>query len=160
MLKSYHIILLLGLLCFSSCDQARVYEKNTDFKSNEWLSSDTLSFELELKDTEPKNIYVNIRHQFEFAWRNVWVNLEVQFPNDSTYSMALNVPLSQPDGQWYGDCTGDVCLLQLPLNSFTNYSFPETGSYVFKLNHEMREDPLQAILSAGIRIENAQIEEE
>ena len=65
------------------------------------------------------------------------------------------MPLSQPDGQWYGDCTGDVCLVQLPLKSMTNFSFPTTGTYVFSLNHEMREDPLKATLSAGIRIENS-----
>lgn len=153
-LKMHHIILLVGILLFSSCDEQRVYEKNTDFESAEWSSTDTLRFEVAILDTAKKNVYVNIRHQFDFAWRNVWLNLSIQFPNDSIYTTALNIPLSQPDGQWYGDCTGDVCLVQLPLQSMTNYSFPDTGTYVFSLNHEMREDPLKATLSAGIRIEN------
>jgi gliding motility-associated lipoprotein GldH len=155
MLRTHHIGFLICLLIFSSCDQQRVYEKNADFKANEWNSTDTLRFEVDILDTDEKNVYVNIRHQFAFTWRNVWLNLSIQFPNDSIYTTTLNMPLSQPDGQWYGDCTGDVCLVQLPLKSMTNFSFPTTGTYVFSLNHEMREDPLKATLSAGIRIENS-----
>jgi len=150
----HHIILLTGILFIGSCDEQRVYENNVDFKSSEWASTDTLIFEVEILDREQKTVFVNIRHQFDFAWRNVWMNLSIQFPNDSIYKTTLNIPLSQPDGQWYGDCTGDACLVQLPLKSMTNYSFSDTGTYVFSLNHEMREDPLKATLSAGIRIEN------
>jgi gliding motility-associated lipoprotein GldH len=154
MFKIIHIAFLLSLIILSSCDSARVFEKNIDFDDNEWLSSDTLRFELKLTDADPKNIYVNIRHEFDFAWRNVWLDFNILFPNDSVYASAINIPLSQPDGQWYGACTGNICLLQLPLKSLTNVSFAENGSYVFSLRHEMREDPLKSILSAGIRIEN------
>ena len=158
-MKHAHIIFFLFALVLSSCDSQRVFEKNEDFKGNEWSSGDTLSFEVAIMDNAPKNVYVNLRHQFEFSWRNVWLNFIIEFPNDSSYKSALNIPLSQPDGQWYGDCTGDVCLIQMPLQSFTNYQFPDTGNYVFRLSHEMREDPLQAVLSAGIRVENALTEE-
>ena len=151
---SLNTVFILLILCFVSCDENRVYEKNMDFKSQQWPSMDTLSFTAHIEDETPLNLYVNVRHRFNYNWRNLWINLGITFPNDSLYETAINIQLSQPDGQWFGDCNGDVCLLKYPLSNYSNYAFADTGFYTFHLNHEMREDPLLEIMSAGIRIEN------
>lgn len=151
---SLNVILILLILCFVSCDEYRVYEKDIDFKSQQWSSMDTLSFTTHIGEETPLNIYVNVRHRFNYNWRNIWLNLGIVFPNDSLYETAINIQLSQPDGQWFGDCSGDVCRLIYPLSNYTNYTCADTGFYTFRLNHEMREDPLQEIMSAGVRIEN------
>ena len=149
-----YIIPLALILFFSSCDETRVFEKDIDFKSSEWLAEDIIEFEVEINDVEAKNIYLNLRHSFEFGWRNAWVNLAIKFPNDSIYQLPVNIPLSQPDGQWYGNCTGSICNRQFLVEELSNYTFPQTGIYHFSLSQEMREDPLLQVLSAGIRIEN------
>lgn len=150
--SSYALILALAL-ALSSCDTNRVYEKNEDIAQQKWMSTDSLHFDFEISDHAPKNLYLNFRHRFGFNWRNVWINLALQFPNDSVFIMPVNMPLSQPDGQWYGDCSGDVCLMQYPLHDFTAYSFLDTGNYRIALNHDMREDPLLEVLSVGVRVE-------
>lgn len=156
---SYGILLCL-LLSLNACDTNRVYEKNEDIDQQEWLSTDSLYFDFEISDDAPKNVYLNFRHRFGFNWRNVWINLKMQLPNDSIYVMPVNIPLSQPDGQWYGDCSGDVCLMQYPLEDFTSYSFADTGIYHITLYHDMREDPLLEVLSVGLRVEEFVKEEE
>lgn len=150
------IIVLLGVICLMyACDSNRVYEKNIDVKAGKWELNDTLNFDIEILDTTPKNMYINVRHNFEFAWRNVWLKMQVVTPNDSIFTTPINIQLSQPDGKWFGNCTGDICMIQVPLEKYTNYSFKETGLYRFSLIHEMREVPLAYFMSAGIRVENA-----
>lgn len=152
--RMLYIIPLLLLALLTSCDETRVYEKDVDLKSSQWASKDTLKFDVSIEDVNSKNVYLNFRHSFDFGWRNVWVNLIIQFPNDSVYSLPVNIPLSQPDGQWYGKCTGSICNMQFPINELMDYRFSETGNYTISLAHEMREDPLLEVLSTGIRIEN------
>jgi gliding motility-associated lipoprotein GldH len=146
--------LLTAMLGFSSCDEQRVYETNIDIKGNHWEEKDTLSHTFEIKDNLPKNLYINVRHQFDFAWRNMWLQVALKFPNDSIYSFPVNIAMSQPDGQWFGDCSGDVCLLQFPLADYTNYAFQDTGKYTLIMAHEMRENPLASVMSMGLRVEN------
>lgn len=153
-------LVLSFLLVMSACDSNRVFEKNDDIPQQEWLSSDSLYFDIHIADKAPKNVYLNFRHRFGFNWRNVWINMKMQLPNDSVFVTPVNIPLSQPDGQWYGDCSGDICLMKYPLPDFSSYSFTDTGTYHFTLYHDMREDPLLEVLSVGMRVEQAIAETE
>lgn len=146
-------LLLLALL--NSCDETRIFEKDIDLKSFQWSLEDSLKFEVSIENEQPKNVYLNFRHSFDFGWRNAWVNIVIQFPNDSIYALPVNISLSQPDGQWYGKCTGSICDMQFPIDKLANYTFSQKGDYTISLVHEMRENPLLEVLSVGIRIENA-----
>ncbi|MCB9226365.1 MAG: gliding motility lipoprotein GldH [Chitinophagales bacterium] len=137
-----------------SCNEGSLYEKNMDIEKGLWQITDTLKFEPKIQDNLPKNLYVNIRHTSAFNWRNLWLNLQIVFPNDSVVNEKINIQLSQPNGQWYGKCSGDVCLIQIPVENYEQYSFTDTGVYTFALSHEMRENPLENILSMGIKIED------
>ncbi len=141
----------------TSCDKQVIYEKNTDLENAQWQLEDTLVFETKILDTKAKNLYLNFRHDFDFNWRNIWLDLSIKFPNDSTYTFPVNIPLSQPNGEWFGESSGNLYLIQFPIEAYRNYSFSDTGNYVFSINHQMRELPLQHALSAGIRIENTVI---
>ena len=142
------------LLMFSSCNQQVEYEKNIDLKDAQWQIEDTLVFKTKIMDAKAKNIFINFRHGFDFNWRNVWLDLSIKYPNDSIYTYPINMPLSQPNGEWYGDHSGNIYLVQFPIEKLSNYTFKDTGVYTFSLTHQMREIPLQHSLSAGIKIEN------
>ncbi|MCD8529173.1 MAG: gliding motility lipoprotein GldH [Chitinophagales bacterium] len=117
--------------------------------------NDTLQFSFDIKDVkQPLNSYINIRHRFEFDWRNMWVKATLIYPNDSAYVFRINIPLSEPNGHWYGNCRGDVCMLQMPLTNNYAIQYTDTGSYTLLINHEMRENPLKGIMSVGFRLDN------
>jgi gliding motility-associated lipoprotein GldH len=126
-----------------------------DMPGMQWGYNQPVSFEFEIADTLPKNVYVNVRHSFYFGWRNVWMKMALTFPNDSVYEMPLNIQLSQPNGKWFGKCSNDICFYQYPLPDFSNYSFSDTGKYLVKLTQDMRQNPLPEIISIGVRVENA-----
>lgn len=140
--------------CLNSCDKNRVYEQNIDIPNMDWEYTNVASFEFEINDNLPKNLTINLRHSFHFGWRNIWLKSAITFPNDSIYELPLNVELSQPNGKWFGKCTGDICFYQYKVSEFQNYNFTDTGKYTFSIEQDMRQNPLPYIMSVGLRVEN------
>lgn len=146
------VLLAVVTVILSSCDKTRILEKNEDIKNHSWAYADVKTFEAQIADTSlTYNIYINMRHSFTFEWRNAWVDIETVFPDGKKFHKRVNLPLSQPDGQWFGDCLGDNCDIRVPIQS--NAYFPQPGKYIFKLKQDMRVNPLQNVKSIGMRIE-------
>lgn len=155
--NSYVAILLLVCtitLGLSSCDKARLFEENQQINNNSWDYKDAKTFVTEISDTSQNyNLYVNVRHSFQFEWRNAWVNIKTIFPDGKTFDKRVNLVLSEPDGHWYGDCLGDNCDLQVSIQN--NAFFPQNGKYTFIITQDMRVNPLPFVKSVGMRIEKA-----
>jgi len=151
---SFAHLLICSLFFLSSCDKSRIIEENKQLKEYQWSYEDAQTFTAEIKDTSQHyNIYVNVRHSFQFGWRNVWVKIQTTFPDSSRFEKRVNLVLSEPDGHWYGDCLGDNCDMQIPIQQ--NAIFPQPGTYTFKISQDMRVNPLGLIKSVGMRIEKA-----
>lgn len=143
-----------GCAFLSSCDKNRIAEDNQQIANYKWEYADAKTFTAGITDTvQHYNIYVNIRHAFNFDWRNVWVKIETTFPDGKVYERRVNLVLSEPDGHWYGDCLGDNCDMQVPIQM--NAFFPEAGTYTFKITQDMRVTPLNLVKSVGMRIEKS-----
>jgi gliding motility-associated lipoprotein GldH len=151
----YGIFVLLAALTFTSCDKARVFEENQQITDYKWKYEDAKTFVAEIKDTtQHYNLYINVRHSFQFDWRNAWVKITTTFPDGKSFDKRVNLVLSEPDGRWLGDCLGDNCDMQVQIQQ--NAIFPKPGKYTFKIAQDMRVNPLVAVKSVGMRIERAQ----
>ena len=151
---SFTHLLICSLLV--SCDKNVVLEKNEVFKSDQWDYADAKTFVAEIKDTTINyNILLSVRHSFNFEWRNMWVKIETTFPDGKQFEKRVNLVLSEPDGHWNGDCLGDNCDIQIPIQQ--NAFFPEIGRYSFKISQDMRVNPLGYIKSFGMRVEKSEV---
>ena len=127
-------------------------EQNQQIANYKWDYADAKTFEADIKDTVAHyNLYINVRHSFQFDWRNAWVKIETTFPDGKSFEKRINLVLSEADGHWLGDCLGDNCDMQLSIQQ--NAIFPEVGKYKFKITQDMRVNPLDKIKSVGMRIE-------
>lgn len=151
--KALLIILVLGTF-LSACDSQKVYEKNINIKDNRWEYSNVLHFETNITDTLPKNVLLNFRHTFYFGKRNMLFVFKIKNPKGEESTYHINMPLSEPNGNWFGECAGDICDRTFGVAALQNYSFADTGVYQFSLAQNMRINPLPNAMSAGIRIEN------
>lgn len=150
-MKAINYISFFILFIIISCDDNRIFEKNIDIQNNEWDVNNNLDFEVKIKNTNLKKVFVNFRHTSEFNYRNVILELIVTNPKAIKDTLNINIPLSEPNGKWYGDCTGNICNLQHSIK----YNFSDTGLYKFSFLQNMRENPLSNTLSVGLRIENS-----
>ncbi|MFN8300158.1 MAG: gliding motility lipoprotein GldH [Chitinophagales bacterium] len=144
-------MLTLGM---AACNKNNVLEENAQINDYKWAYADGKTFTTEIKDTTIKyDLYVSLRHSFNFEWRNLWINIKTTFPNGTQFDKRVNLQLSEPDGHWYGDCLGDNCDIEIPIQ--LNAYFPQPGKYTFTITQDMRVSPLNYIKSVGMRIQKS-----
>lgn len=147
----FSAIIFLIAITLSGCDKTRVYEDNLDITNYKWEYKDVKSFTAKIEDTtKAYNLYVNVRHGFQYEWRNLYVNITTVFPDGRKLDKRVSLELSEADGHWFGKCTGDNCDMQVPLQIGAH--FPQKGKYTFKIAQDMRVNPLTNIKAIGFRI--------
>jgi gliding motility-associated lipoprotein GldH len=149
---------LLGILLiaatFSACGTLDVYEKTTSFSTHEWKSAEKPSFSFTIEDTVSLyDIFVIFRHEDAYHFNNVWLNISTQAPKDTLKTQLLNITLADNKKGWLGTGMDDVFDHRVRI---TNAPVKlKKGNYTFTLQQNMREEPLQYVLNAGIRVEKA-----
>lgn len=152
-LLQFIIQLLIGG-CLVSCEKNYILEQNQPLKNYTWDYTDIKTFTAEIKDTTVNyNIYIHLRHGFNFEWRNVWVKIETTFPDGREFEKRVNLVLGEADGRWIGNCLGDNCDIRIPIQQ--SAFFPLTGKYTFEITQDMRTNPLGAIKSVGMEIQQS-----
>ena len=147
---------LIGICClsvfFAACGTLDVYEKSVFFPSHTWKSTDTASFSFQVEDTTARYmISVIIRHEDAYHFNNIWLNIGTQAPGDTMNRQLLNITLADNKKGWLGTGMDDVFDHRIRITR--NPVALKKGIYTFTLQQHMREEPLQYILNAGIRVE-------
>ena len=82
-------------------------------------------------------------------YKNIWLNVQMKSP-DSTIQIKREFILSN-NTQWLGTTMSDIVEHRIAFNKTPARLVK--GKYTFTLQQAMREDPLDYILNAGIRVE-------
>jgi gliding motility-associated lipoprotein GldH len=149
-LKNICFILLLATLI--SCNTIDVFEKSKPFHSHEWKGNDKPSFTFEIADTTSLYIISFVfRHTDAYNYNNIWVNITTVPPGDTATTQPLDLKLADNQNGWLGSGMDDIFehrikITRAPLRL-------KRGKYNFTLQHIMREEPLQHVMNAGIRVE-------
>lgn len=146
------LFLLLGVL--AACSQLNVYEQIRPFPSHEWASGDSCEFRFTITDTAARyNIYAILRHEDAYHFNNLWVEVGTQAPGDTVKKQTVMLTLGDNKKGWLGVGMDDVFDHRIRI---TQQPVPlKAGEYKFVLRQIMREDPLQKILQAGLRVEKS-----
>ncbi len=135
-----------------SCNTIDVFEKFESFPKNEWHVSKQPSFSFEVKDSSaPYNIYFVIRHTDAYKYNNIWVNITTKSPLGTMQTQLVNLKLADNANGWLGAGMDDIFDSRIKITKA-----PVTlkaGIYTFTIAQAMRDEPLAAVLSAGIRVE-------
>jgi gliding motility-associated lipoprotein GldH len=138
-------------LAATGCDTARVYERFEPV-GTAWAWDEPVRFEVDVADTAARyNLYVLLRHEDRYGYLNCWLRVRTVTPSGDTGTVRLDIPLAEPDGTWLGQCAVDLCTHRELIGD--RRRFPEPGRYVFELEQDMRDNPLEGLRDAGIRVE-------
>lgn len=152
------LVLLTSYLLLPACGTVDVFEKNATIPKQLWKSSykPEIVFTVEPKDTLAKyNIYIVIRHTDAYRYKNIWINFHSEAPNGVVQNLPLNLQLATDSKGWLGTGMDDIFehrILITPPQSPVPLS---AGTYRFKLENIMREDPLKNVMNVGVRVEKA-----
>lgn len=146
-----NIVILICCLTIISCQTIDIFEKTTYFHQHEWSSKQKPTFHFEINDTTSLyNIFFVLRHEDAYNYNNIWINMEVKGPKDTVIIRREFILANNKKG-WLGSGMDDVFEHRIPFNNKPTPMYK--GAYTFTLQQDMREDPLNHILNAGIRVE-------
>ena len=154
-MKIYRIVLAFftcAVFLFKSCTTVDLYEKSVTIPKHEWHNSFRPSFDFKISDTTSRyQVYLILRHSEKYRYTNIYVNLFIQPPGqDSAIEIRRDLTLATNAEGWLATGMDDIYEHRIKLGD------PQTlkaGNYKFTLEQIMRENPLQHVLNAGIRVE-------
>jgi gliding motility-associated lipoprotein GldH len=155
--KKYSFLVLLtayfvSAIVLFSCNTIDVFEKFESFPKNEWHVSKQPSFSFEVKDSSaPYNIYFVIRHTDAYKYNNIWVNITTKSPLGTMQTQLVNLKLADNANGWLGAGMDDIFDSRIKITKAPVAL--KAGIYTFTIAQAMRDEPLAAVLSAGIRVE-------
>ncbi len=150
------LCLYIFILSLVSCEQRLgVFERNTVIPSYRWHDTFPASGTFNITDTlSSYNIYLVLRHTDAYRYNNIWLNVGLQSPGDSMYVQKLNLTLGDDASGWEGSGMNDIWEVRKLLNGRPQ-RFKKPGEYHFRIDHIMRENPLENVMSAGFRVEKS-----
>lgn len=154
--KRFASLLLLGLF-FLGCSDTAVVDQFLEIPGRSWEYSHQPEIDINIdKPHMAYRIYVNFRHTSQYEYSNVFLLVHQKREGILADSLAENttrieLTLAEPDGRWTGKQSGDIYTHQELIAD--HYLFPDTGAYTLSLEQNMRENPLNGVVAAGLRIE-------
>jgi gliding motility-associated lipoprotein GldH len=153
-LARFVIFFALWTAVFSSCDPGRTFDQYQKIDDSAWHKDSLITFQIPVTDSlSYYNFILQVRHETSYAYSNLWLFIEIIQPGGEVMRDTFEMALAEPSGRWLGKGMGGMKTMQT--NYKTNFWFPVPGEYSVSLQHGMREETLQGIHDAGIRIEKA-----
>lgn len=161
MLKSKYCIVLFVTLIALSCDSNRVFDEYESLP-NQWHKDSVITFKVTPPDTiNNYNLFVNVRNTNDYKFSNLYLVVELDYPNGKTLKDTLEYRMAAPDGTFLGSGFTDLKENKLWYKGYEDpFVFNETGEYQIKIQHAMRKNGevygvfnLEGITDVGFRIE-------
>jgi gliding motility-associated lipoprotein GldH len=149
------LFMTLPLLLLFSCGKGKIFTEYKTVGENGWERKNKIVFEPEIKDNSSAyNIYVNVRHDDSYAYRNLYIFLTTEYPDGRKELDTLECTLADEKNHWLGKGAGDLWDNSILME--TNVRFPIPGKYKFTFEQGMRIDPVPMIMDVGLTIENGE----
>jgi gliding motility-associated lipoprotein GldH len=134
-----------------ACDEHLVFEENRAITDRIWNKDAVLEFDFNVDDTVNfHNMFINVRNEESYPYSNLFVFVDIEFPNGKRSLDTVELPLADPTGRWYGSGFGGIydSRIRMPQPKI----FPIAGPYRVKIQQAMRHDDLEGIVDVGFRV--------
>jgi len=141
----------LMVLLAHACGNPFFYEENALVPDGNWEYGHIPDFEVRIADNAAKyDVYVRVRHTSGYPFSNLFLLLHEKGPGLRDTAFRHEMTLAEPDGRWTG--TGAGSLFENRMLAKSDFLFPDTGTYRFGLEQNMRTNPLKGIADVGLQL--------
>lgn len=135
-----------------SCDRDKFFDESLSLPNDKWPKDEIMSFKINIEDTvSPYKFYLNVRNSTSYRYNNIYFFLTTEFAGGGMSRDTIECLLAAKNGKWLGRGSGRYRDNRIPIRE--NIHFPRKGIYTIRLNQAMREDNLEGISEAGVRLE-------
>ena len=150
------VVAAMAAITFAACDSTKFYDESLSLPKDEWPKDEAVTYSVDILDTTSDyRFFLNVRNSTSYKYNNIYFFLITEFPRGGMSRDTIECLLAAKDGEWLGKGSGRYRDNQILIRE--NIRFPQSGKYTFRLNQAMREDVLQGISEAGIRLEKQQL---
>ncbi len=148
----------------TSCDSKAVYDQYKPVP-NKWHKDSVASFNFMAPDTTDNyNLYINLRNTNAYKYSNLFLIVELNYPNGKAIKDTLEYKMAEPNGELLGSGFTDIKENKLWYRGYKSaFKFSEEGDYKVDIQHAMRKngdvygvENLEGITEIGFRVEQAQ----
>ena len=145
------VVMLSGI---SSCKPEIVYENYRMIGRGGWHKDSTMVYNFNISDTLCYySLFLNIRNFSDYELRNLWLDIDITYPDGHTESEIKEIVLADNFGNWVGSGIGDLSDLQVKHHPDRFFTIP--GEYTVCIKHKMRTTVLKGIRDFGISVKKA-----
>lgn len=146
-------VILFFVLGLMGCNTTGVFEQTASFESQTWPSAHPINFTCEIKDSLKNyyQIFFVLRHKESYHFSNIWINFSLRNEKELIINNTAQELQLTSNTRWLGTSMGDIIEERIPVTP--NPIFLKKGIYQVSITQIMREDPLENILNAGLRVE-------
>lgn len=150
-------ICIISTFLLISCDGNRVFDEYVSVGKS-WEKDTALTFKFQQPDSINRyNLFMNVRNTNEYEFRNLFLIVNMNFPNGNVVSDTLEYEMAAPNGEWLGK---GISTKESKLWYKPDVRFPYEGTYEITINQAMRKinepngiQSLKGISEVGFRIE-------
>ncbi|OJV38914.1 MAG: hypothetical protein BGO29_10920 [Bacteroidales bacterium 36-12] len=148
-IKQFYI-LVLPFVLFLSCSQNTNYTQYKIIDPIGWSMDSICVFLVDIKDSSPYDLVINVRHTANYPYQNLWLFTEHISPDNSSVLDTIACVLADNAGKWLG--SGSASIYDLPIIWKKDYKFATSGIQEIKIRHGMREEYLCGIQAIGLKV--------
>jgi len=146
-------ILIFFLVVFSSCDSKYVFEDYRNMSHEGWDRDSAVVFNMPVNNIDHLyKMYVNVRNMGNYSKRNLWLSVNIIYPDGRLFRDTVEFYLADEYGIWEGKGIGDLYDNQFLYKK--NIFLPSVGAYLVSISHCMKKKNLKGIMDIGIQLES------
>ena len=154
MIRNVLFILCLVAVVIGCSSSSNGLSKSAPVENALWKKEDALNMSFEVNDTiRLFDFILNIRHDERYKYSNLYLFVDLHFPNGKVSSDTLELTLADVAGEWVGN--GGGSLYEVGFKYKDRKKFPFSGLYNISIRHGMRESEILGITDVGLSINNS-----
>ncbi len=151
MTKNRFYIIALGFLMFQACADSSLVDDFVSVPNQAWDYSFKPTVPVVIQNPDQDYaVYLNLRHTSAYPYSNLFVKIVLKDSLEQLEFQRIELTLAESDGKWTGKAAGSLYTHQFLVSD--DYRFPDTGTFHFELEQDMRQNPLPGIDAVGLRI--------
>ena len=133
-----------------SCGPKVIFSDKQEI-ADRWTYNSPVTFTYEIADTvKSYNLQLIVDHNKDFKYENLYINATTVFPDGKKITNPVSLQLTNPDGEWIGNCFGDQCSLTIDILSGAFYK--SAGKYSLEIEQYSRAEILEGIKAIELKI--------
>ncbi|QNL50710.1 gliding motility lipoprotein GldH [Olivibacter sp. SDN3] len=135
------------------CSDQALLDEFKAIPNQSWNYSDIPTFDVQVKDKDRAyKLKINVRITADYRYANLFLLVHQKGPGmEESLTKRVELKVADKDGRWLGKGAGSLYSYQIAYDN--NYLFPDTGTYAFRLEQNMRDNPLKGISDIGFCVE-------